>query len=71
MIGVKCHDGVMYVQIEIIVRNPGGEGNYLVGQEGLDIGTALGILCTWNQVIEMRETLKLSHSSLRSLYTRH
>lgn len=59
MIGVKCHDGVMYIQIEVIVRNGGGADNYLVGQESLDIWMALGILCTWNQVIEMLETLKL------------
>ena len=61
----------MYVEIEVIVRNGGCADDVLVGQESLDIGTALGILCTCNQVIEMRETLKLSHSSLSSLYTPH
>jgi hypothetical protein len=41
-----------------------GADNYLVGQEGLEIGTALGILYTWNQVLEMRETFKTNHYSL-------
>jgi len=41
-----------------------GADNYLVGQEGLETGRAFGILYTWNQVLEMRETLKTNHYSL-------
>jgi hypothetical protein len=71
MSGVKCPDGVMYVYIGFNVWNDSGADNYLVGQGGLDTATALGILHSRIEAIEMRKAVNLNYYSLTSFPTPH